>query len=182
MIYTSPFPAIEIPIAPLHEHLFEHADQWADKPALVDGPTGRSLSYTELRRAIAAVATGLHSRGFKRGDAFAIFSPNIPEYAVAFFGVSAAGGVNTTINPLYTREEVKRQLIDSGATFLVTIPQFLSVALEAVQNTSVKEIFIFGEADGATPFSALLSEQKELDVAIDPVSYTHLTLPTTPYV
>ena len=56
MTYTSPFPAIEIPIASLHEHLFEHAHQWADKPALIDGPTGRHLTYTELRHAVAAVA------------------------------------------------------------------------------------------------------------------------------
>ncbi len=79
MTYTSPFPAIEIPIASLHEHLFEHAHQWADKPALIDGPTGRHLTYTELRHAVAAVATGLQARGFKQGDVFAIFSPNIPE-------------------------------------------------------------------------------------------------------
>ena len=168
MIYTSPFPKIEIPITPLHEYLFEHADKWAEKPALIDGPTGRSFTYTELRNAITAVAAGLGSHGFKKGDVFAIFSPNIPEYAVAFFGVSTAGGVNTTINPLYTAEEVKRQLIDSTASFLVTVPQFLPVALEAVQGTSVKEVFVFGEAEGATPFSALLSEQQETDVAIDP--------------
>ena len=168
MIYTSPFPKIEIPITPLHEYLFEHADKWAEKPALIDGPTGRSFTYTELRNAITAVAAGLGSRGFKKGDVFAIFSPNIPEYAVAFFGVSTAGGVNTTINPLYTAEEVNRQLIDSTASFLVTVPQFLPCALEAVQGTSVKEVFVFGEAEGATPFSALLSEQQEADVAIDP--------------
>ena len=49
MIYTSPFPTIEIPITPLHEHLFEHANKWADKPALIDGSTGRHMTYTELR-------------------------------------------------------------------------------------------------------------------------------------
>ncbi len=79
MIYTSPFPTIEIPITPLHEHLFEHANKWADKPALIDGPTGRHMTYTELRNAIVAVAAGLKSRGFKKGDVFAIFRPNIPE-------------------------------------------------------------------------------------------------------
>ena len=70
MIYTSPFPKIEIPITPLHEHLFEHADKWAEKPALIDGPTGRSFTYSELRNAITAVAAGLGSRGFKKGDVF----------------------------------------------------------------------------------------------------------------
>ena len=100
-------------------------------------------------------ATGLAARGFRKGDVFAIFSPNLPEYAIAFLGVSTAGGVNTTINPLCTAEELHRQLVDSGAKLLVSLPAFLDKVLEAVKGTAVEEIFIFGEAEGATPFAAL---------------------------
>ena len=91
---------------PLHEHVFEHADRWPDKAALIDGPTGRTLTYAGLRAAVRSVAAGLAARGFRKGDTFAIYSPNLPEYAVAFFGVSTAGGIVTTMNPLYTAEEV----------------------------------------------------------------------------
>lgn len=168
MIYKSPFPDVEIPVTPLHEHLFENADRWPDKPAIIDGPTGRTMTYAELRSAIQAVAAGLAARGFKKGDVFAIYSPNIPEYAVAFLGVSVAGGVNTTMNPLYTAKEVRRQLNDSGAKFIVTIAQFLPVAQEAVKDTSVEEVFVFGEADGATPFSTLFSNQAPPSVELDP--------------
>ena len=167
MSYKSPFPDVEIPVTPLHEHLFENADQWPDKPAIIDGPTGRTMTYAELRSAIQAVAAGLADRGFKKGDVFAIYSPNIPEYAVVFLGVSAAGGVNTTMNPLYTEEEVRRQLSDSGAKYIVTIPQFLPVAQEAVKGTSVEEVFVFGNADGATPFTALFSDHAPPSVDID---------------
>ena len=100
-------------------------------------------------------ATGLAARGFRKGDVFAIFSPNLPEYAIAFLGVSTAGGVNTTINPLYTAEELHRQLVDSGAKLLVSVPAFLDKMLEAVKGAAVEEIFVFGEAEGATPFAAL---------------------------
>ena len=41
---------------------------------------------------------------------FAIYSPNVPEYAVAFHAVSLLGGINTTINPLYTATELAQQL------------------------------------------------------------------------
>ena len=50
--------------------------------------------------------TGLAARGFRKGDVFAIYSPNVPEYAVAFHAVSLLGGINTTINPLYTVTEL----------------------------------------------------------------------------
>ena len=169
MVYRSPLPDVEIPVVPVHEYLFEHADRWPDKPALIDGPTNRTLTYAQLQGAVRSTAAGLAARVFGKGDVFAIYSPNIPEYAVAFFGVSTAGGVSTTINPLYTVPELKAQLSDAGAKFLVTIPAFLENAREAVKGTAVTEIFVFGEADGATPFAALMTAGSVPPViALDP--------------
>ena len=168
MIYKSPFPDVDVPVVPLPDYLFEHADQWPDKPALIDGPTDRTLTYAQLRAAITRAAAGLAARGFGKGDVLAIYSPNLPEYAVAFMGVATAGGVNTTMNPLYTAAEVKRQLTDSGATFLVIIPQFLEKAQQAAAGTAVEEIFVFGEAAGATPFASLMTGGDPPAVDIDP--------------
>jgi acyl-CoA synthetase (AMP-forming)/AMP-acid ligase II len=168
MIYRSPFPDVEIPVVSLPTYLFEHADQWAAKPALIDGPTNRTLTYGQLTTAVKRTATGLAARGFSKGDVFAIYSPNIPEYAIAFFGVASAGGVNTTINPTYTAKELRHQLLDSGATYLVTIPQFLEAAREAITDTGVKEIFVFGEAEGATPFADLMIAGEPPQIEIDP--------------
>lgn len=168
MIYRSPFPDVEIPVVSLPTYVFEHADQWADKPALIDGPTSRTLTYGQLTTAVKRTATGLAARGFSKGDVFAIYSPNIPEYAIAFFGIASAGGVNTTINPTYTAKELRHQLLDSGATYLVTIPQFLEAAREAIADTGVKEIFVFGEAEGATPFAELMIAGEPPQIEIDP--------------
>jgi acyl-CoA synthetase (AMP-forming)/AMP-acid ligase II len=88
---------------------------------------------------------------------FAIYCPNVPEYALAFYGVSAAGGINTTISPLYTVEELVRQLSDAHARFLLTVPPFLAKALEAADRSGVEEVFVLGEGEGATPFADLLT-------------------------
>jgi acyl-CoA synthetase (AMP-forming)/AMP-acid ligase II len=118
------------------------------------------------------MAGGLMARGFTKDDVFAIMAPNLPEYAIAFHGVAAAGGINTTINPTYTAEEVNFQLTDSRARYLLTIPPFMETALEAVQGTDVEEIFVLGEGPGATPFTDLLAAepftgQVEVDPADD---------------
>ena len=168
MIYRSPLPDVEIPVRPLHEHVFEHAGRWPDKPALIDGPSGRTLTYARLRSMARAAAAGLAARGFGRGDVLAVYSPNLPEYAAAFFGVSAAGGVVTTMNPLYTADEVARQLRDSGARFLLTVPPFLDAARKGAEGTAVEEIFVFGEAEGATPFASLAAGGEPPAAAIDP--------------
>lgn len=169
MIFKSPYPEADIPDVPLTPFVLRLAAQQADKPAIIDGPTGRTYTYAQLAGAIRLAAAGLHQRGFKKGDVLAIYSPNLPEYAIAFHAVATLGGIVTTANPLYTAEELAFQLNDSGAKLLLTIPMFLDKAKEAQAQSSVEEIFVFGEAEGATPFAALLQNDGTLpDVLIDP--------------
>ena len=156
MLYRSVLPDVQIPEMRLADFVFEHADRFADKPALIDGPTDRSLTYGQLVDAIRKAAGGLARRGFGKGDVFAIYCPNLPEYAIAFFAVTTVGGIVMTVNPLYTADELSYQLEDSGAKLLVTIPQLLEVARDAATRAGVQEVFVFGEAAGATPFAVLL--------------------------
>ncbi len=159
MIYTSEREDFEltVPDIPVTEYTLKHAERLADKPALIDGPSGRTLTYGELAAGIRIAATGLAARGMGKGDVMGIYCPNIPEYSLIFNAVASLGGVNTTVNPLYTAAELAKQLNDANARFLVTVPPFLDKALEAAGNSAVEEIFVFGEGQGATPFTELLS-------------------------
>src|SRR5436190_2750255 len=125
MIIASDGPAVTIPEITVTEYVLRHAARLADKPALIDGPSGRALTYGQLADGNRRVATGRAQHGFRRGDVLAIYSPNVPEYAVVFNAVASLGGSSTTINPLYTADELARQLIDSGARIIVTVPAFL---------------------------------------------------------
>ena len=174
MIVKSTSPDVDIPNISVTEYVLRHADRLADKPAMIDGPSGRTMTFGELARDIRATAAGLVERGLAKGDVFAIYSPNIPEYAVIFNAVACAGGINTTINPLYTAEELAKQLNDCKARFLITVPMFLDKALEATKLSSVEEVFVFGEGEGgrgATPFAALVRPDLEPpNVDIDPAN------------
>jgi acyl-CoA synthetase (AMP-forming)/AMP-acid ligase II len=169
MIFKSPYPDVEIPDVPLTPYLIEQMQPYGDKPALIDGPSGRTLTFNQLIGAIRLVASSLSKRGFKKGDVFAIYSPNLPEYAIAFHAVSLIGGIVTTVNPLYTADELTFQLNDAGAKYLLTISLFLSNAQAAAAKSNVEEIFTFDPAEGATPFAALLQSDGQLpDVDINP--------------
>ena len=158
MIYRSPLPDVAIPEIPLTPFVLGRAGELADRPALIDGPSGRTLTYGQLEGLIASFAGGLAARGFGKGDVLAVLLPNLPEYSVVFHGTATVGGVNTTINPTYTPVEIHYQLQDSGARLLVTIPLFLESASEAIEGTAVDEIIVLGEAEGATSFSEYLGE------------------------
>jgi acyl-CoA synthetase (AMP-forming)/AMP-acid ligase II len=149
--------------------VLSRAEELGDKAALIDGSSGRALTYGRLVRDVKSIAAGLAKRGFGKGDTFAIYCPNLPEYATAFLGIAMAGGVNTTVNPLYTSDELAKQLLDSGAKYLLTVPMFLDKALKAAGKAGVEEVFVLGEAEAATPFTALLWENGEVpNVTINP--------------
>jgi acyl-CoA synthetase (AMP-forming)/AMP-acid ligase II len=173
MIFRGPFPDVTVPEVSLTDFVIGDITQRFSKPALIDGPTGRIITYGELQRSIREVAAGLAARGFKKGDVFGILSPNVPEYAIAFHAVAMLGGINTTVNPLYTGPEIAHQLKNAGAKFLVTVPQCADKAAEAAANANIEELFVFeqagGDANGATPFSKLyLKDGTPPQVTINP--------------
>lgn len=169
MIIKGPYPDVEIPETALTPLVMRRANELADKPALIDGPTGRTITYSQLADSIAIAAYNLQQRGFKKGEVFGILSPNCPDYAIAFHAVATLGGIVTPINPLYTKREISHQLKDCGARFLVTIPMFMDKALDAADEADIEEVFVFGEAVGATPFSDLLVDNGRAEqVAVDP--------------
>jgi acyl-CoA synthetase (AMP-forming)/AMP-acid ligase II len=173
MIFHSPFAARPIPDVPLPDYVFEHAERHAERPALVDGPSGRALTHRELRAQALACAAALQARGLAPGEVVGIYSPNVPEYAVGYLGVAIAGGASTTVNSLYTAQELAFQLKNARARFLVTHPALIDRAQEAAAAAGVEEVFVFGEADGATPFATLLEGGAEpRPVDIDPAAHT----------
>jgi acyl-CoA synthetase (AMP-forming)/AMP-acid ligase II len=169
MIHRGPYEDVEIPDSDVTSFVLERAGEYGDKPALIDGPSGRTVTYNQLEQGIRALAAGLAARGFGKGDVLGVYMPNLPEYAIAFHGAASAGGMCMTVNPLYTADELAHQLSDSGARFLLTVPPFLDVAREAAERAGTEEVFVVGEADGATPFAELFGDPAEAPTPeIDP--------------
>lgn len=168
-IYTSPLDDQDIPAVPITEYMLRKAADLADTPALIDGPSGTTYTFASLSDSIHRLAGGLTERGFG-GATVGLMAPNVPEYAVVFHGVAVAGGTVTTINPTYGAEEVRFQLNDSGATLLVTLPDFLATATEAIEGTSVTEIAVIGQAEGVSSLDDLMGEPIE-QVPVDPKTH-----------
>ncbi len=169
MIFKSPYPDIAIPEVPLADFILERAPQFSAKPALIDGVTGRTLTYGELVAAVDRVAAGFVAHGFRKGDVCAIHCLNCPEYAIAFLAVAKLGGVSTMAPPLFNESELTTQLKDSGAHYLLTDSRLGTTGLAAARVAGVREVFVLGEAAGAISFSTLLDQNGAVpQVRIDP--------------
>jgi acyl-CoA synthetase (AMP-forming)/AMP-acid ligase II len=170
MVYRSPLPDVDVPDAPLHAFVLERTVELGNKPALIDGPSGRALAYSALAEGVRRTAAGLAAHGLAKGEVVAILAPNAPEWVLVFHAVSTVGAINTTVNSLATDHDLAEQLADAEARFLVTVPPFVDRALPAAEKAEVEEVFILGgEVPGTTPFAALLdSDDDPPEVAIDP--------------
>jgi long-chain acyl-CoA synthetase len=72
-------------------------------------------TYAESFRMAATIARELRDRfGVERGDRVAIAMRNLPEWAMAFWGAAAAGGVVVPLNAWWTSAELHYGLADSG--------------------------------------------------------------------
>ncbi|MDI2124960.1 AMP-binding protein [Yinghuangia seranimata] len=164
MTLRSAFPPLDVPDVGLPRFVLGPADELGahrDRTALVCAATGLSLTYGQLADGAGRVAAGLVARGIGLGDVVALFAPNTPAYPLVFFGVLSAGAVATTVNALYTPDEVAHQLRDSGARVLFTWRDGLERARAAVRADGVRVgeiVLIDGPAPGtagSVPESAL---------------------------
>ena len=152
MIYRSPEPDIEIPDATLTEHVLGGAAARGDNPAIVDGPTGEITTYAELVARVDGVAAALQAKGIGKGDIVGLVGPNTAEWAIVYHAILRAGAVVTPMYALLTREEIERQLTNSGAKLLIDDPP--AFVAEAEPGARPVEVEVDPEDLAVLPYSS----------------------------
>ncbi len=131
--YLKEVPAdVPIPDKSVVELFNESTDKWKDKTALIF--YGRKMSYRELRDQTDRLATALVDLGVKKSDRVALLLLNSPQFIIAYFAVLKAGATVTAISPVYVSPEIKHQILDSGAKYLIC----QDILFEHVDKADVK--------------------------------------------
>jgi acetyl-CoA synthetase len=84
----------------------------------------RSLTYTELLRAVEQCTAGLRAGGLRPGDVVGLFMPMVPDLAVAFLAIARMGAIILPLFSGYGEEAIRSRLIDAGARAVVTADGF----------------------------------------------------------
>ncbi|MFG2953606.1 4-coumarate--CoA ligase family protein [Streptomyces sp. NPDC048291] len=151
-MFASPFPDVDIPEASVFDFLFADVDQDVlDHVALIDTVGGAQTTYGELIERVNASAGWLAARGIGAGDVVGLLAPNSSLFAVAFHGILRAGATATTINALFTAQDIAKQLTDATATMLITVSALLPQAREAARTVGITpENLVVLDGDGAS--------------------------------
>ena len=104
----------------LHDIILDSCRKFPQKLALVDTSSDRRFTYAEYGELVERLARGLVTAGLKPGEVVAIFLSNSWEFAATYHAATLAGGIPTLLNPSYREREVRYQLENSGAAFLIT--------------------------------------------------------------
>jgi len=101
---------------------------------------GRETTYAELGDTVARAAQALADLGVVAGDRVALVMPNCPQHVAAFYAVLRLGAVVVEHNPLYTAEELARQLADHGAVVAIAWDKVVPTLQQVALQTSVRSI------------------------------------------
>ncbi len=93
--------------------------RFGEREALVDRPTGRRWTYTELAADVGALALGLLEMGIGKGDRVGIWAPNCAEWIQTQYATAKIGAILVNINPAYRTRELEFVLNQSGIRLLV---------------------------------------------------------------
>jgi long-chain acyl-CoA synthetase len=164
--------------ANLARMLVDAAERHPDRPALKldDAVT----SFAELDDATARVAGLLRERGMAPGDRVGIMLPNVPYFALAYYGVLRAGGVVVPMNVLLKGREVTFYLRDPEAKLLFAWHDFGDAAREGADEAGAELVSIapgdFESLLGAADPVPELAERDGSDTAV--ILYTSGTTGT----
>ncbi len=140
-------PIVSAPDITLPEQIAATAKKYPRHTALVF--YNQKMSYEALNDAVTHFAAGLQVLGIEKGDRVAHYVPNSPQFLIGYYGILRAGGIVVPTNITYVAREVKHQLNDSGAKYVVCLSKFYDIvrqvradtALEHVIVTNIKEYF-----------------------------------------
>ena len=96
--------------------------RYGDREALVDCPSGRRWTYSQLRTEVDAMARGLLAAGIGKGERVGIWAPNCPEWMLTQYATAKIGAILVTINPAYRSGELEYVLTAAGIRLLVAAP------------------------------------------------------------
>jgi len=122
--------ANHVALTPL-SHLRRAADVFAHRTALVWKTT--RLTYADYAGEVSRLASALTARGIAPGDVVATLLPNIPQQAIAHFGVPAAGAVLNTINTRLDVDTVAYIFGHAGAKIVLVDAALIPLAEAALR-------------------------------------------------
>src|SRR5438105_951426 len=155
----------DAPVGPYH--LSVHAARTPEKPAMVEGESGRAVSYAELEARSARLAGRLRGWGCRPGDHIAYLLENRVECAEVTWAPQRAGLHYTPLNIQLQVGELAWIVNDCGARVVITsMAQAANASAMRAQCPDVEHWVMFDDAvEAFEPYEAALEGVDRISLA-----------------
>lgn len=131
---------IDYPDICVHELLRLQAVRNPRHTAIIEGE--KTIDYENLNQLAMNFARNLTAQGFRPGDRAGICLPNSIEFAIAFYGILAAGGIVAALNPMFPRRELEFQINKAEPRFVVTANTRVNDFREIKKVSSLEKLIL----------------------------------------
>ncbi|TYH93775.1 hypothetical protein ES332_A13G276700v1 [Gossypium tomentosum] len=181
-IFRSLRPPLLLPKEPnlsMVSFLFRNIGSYPEKPALIDSDSDETLTFSQSKSTVIKLSHGFLNLGINKNDRVLIFAPNSIQFPLCFFAVTSIGAIATTANPIYTINELSKQVKDSNPKLVVTVPELF----DKVKDFNLP-VILLGPKRNRQPFDVknvpkILSFHDLLDLAGDVKEFPHVSVKQT---
>jgi acyl-CoA synthetase (AMP-forming)/AMP-acid ligase II len=143
-------------------HLSYRAKQTPDKPAIIMGADGYSVSFKELEERSNQAAHLFRSFGLKRGDHIAFIMENHPCFFEVVWAAQKAGLYFTPISYYLKPDEIAYIVDNCGAQVFISSIKQVEDAQQALEKSGViDKCFLVGEKQGDSQARGKFSSWEE---------------------
>ena len=152
---------ISYPKFPIQNLVHLAAAQFPSKAAM--DFYGSELTFRQVRDQVLRLANAFTRLGLKKGDRVGIALPNCPQYVIAYYGALSAGAIVVNMNPLYTHDELKFMMENTGLKTLVTFDGALSTMRPLALEMGLRQVIVTRMTDYIKAFDVSTSKDLELE-------------------
>ncbi len=152
---------IRYPQVPAHQLMQVSVNAYPDKAAL--NFYGTETTFWELREQILRMANALGGLGVQKGDRVGLHLPTCPQYVIAYHAVLSLGAIVVNLNPMYTTEELKALVQDTGITTLITFDMVLPNIRPLCQAVEIPRVVVTRITDYIDGMGKSTPEELELE-------------------
>ena len=124
---------------------------------------GSELTFRQVRDQVLRLANAFTRLGLKKGDRVGIALPNCPQYVIAYYGALSAGAIVVNMDPLYTHDELKFMMENTGLKTLVTFDGALSTMRPLALEMGLRQVIVTRMTDYIKAFDVSTSKDLELE-------------------
>jgi len=134
----------------LIRHLMPSANRSTVPGEIVDA-SGLRFTYPQFKERVARLAGALTACGVEQGDTVAVLDWDTHRYLECFYAIPSMGCVLMTVNIRLSRDQVRYTIDHSGATTVITHPEFLPLLTAGAPELHLKRIIVVGDAGDFVP-------------------------------